>query len=95
MLAIVSCYILTDGTRFRQATLARLSLGVADKLCAKTRNRADGQQRTGTAVFCMRVAQRAWKITWRDKPKQVLSDNPFAGMGASELTDTNEAGYYL
>jgi hypothetical protein len=80
-LRIVSRHELKGGGTVGKVMLSQITLGAADKLFAKIRDKADGRPRTRTAVMCMKVSQRAWNVAYRDKPRIVPEANPFAKMG--------------
>ena len=66
---------------FGSLALASITPGAADHLFAKLKERPGGGERVRTAVLAMRVCQRAWNTTRRDKPEIVPSLNPFYKMG--------------
>jgi hypothetical protein len=82
-LRLASNHKLKDGRLFGTLSLSSITPGVADRLFAKLKERADGGTRVRTAVLAMRVCQRAWNVARRDKPEIVPALNPFEKMGLS------------
>jgi hypothetical protein len=83
VLNLISQHVLKDGRTFGSLALKSITPGVADRLYERLRVKADGTERTRTAILAMRVAQRAWNVARRDKPDHVSFENPFAKMGLS------------
>jgi hypothetical protein len=80
---LISQHVLKDGRTFGSLALKSITPGVADRLYERLRVKANGTERTRTAILAMRVAQRAWNVARRDKPDHVAFENPFAKMGLS------------
>lgn len=76
----VADHVMKDGRRFGAVQVRSVTPGAADKLFQKILRRDDGTERRRTAVLSMTVAKTAWNAARRDKPADIPSDNPFAGM---------------
>ena len=79
-LRLVSDFGLKDGRKFGSLPLASVTPGAVDRLYEKLKARADGSERTRTAILAMAVSKRAWNVARRDRPQQVPLANPFAKM---------------
>lgn len=82
-LNLISRHVLKDGRTFGSLVLKSITPGAADRLFEKLKKKPGGGERVRTAILAMRVAQRAWNIARRAKPKIVPFENPFAKMGLS------------
>lgn len=87
-LNLVSSFVLKDGRRFGSLALSSITPGAADRLYERLKLKADGTERTRTAILSMSIAKRAWNVARRDKPEIVPLDNPFAKMGLSYTAKT-------
>jgi hypothetical protein len=83
VLYLVSSYELKDSRKFGSLALANITPGVADRLYARLKIKADGTERNRTAILAMSVCKRAWNVARRLKPDIIPLDNPFAKMGLS------------
>jgi hypothetical protein len=79
-LNLVASYVMKDGRRFGTLSLASIQPGVVDRLYERLKVKADGTERTRTAILAMSIAKRAWNVARRDKSDLIPADNPFAKM---------------
>lgn len=82
-LRLASKHPLKDGRVFGALQLSSINPGAADRLYSKLRIKADGSERTRTAMGVMIAVKRAWSVAYRSQPTIVPAQNPFSKMEIS------------
>ena len=78
---LVGQYIMKDGRRLGDVSLAAINTAVADTLYAKLLVADDGRERRTTINHAMKSCRRAWNLASRRNPGKVPMVNPFSKMG--------------
>jgi len=78
---LVGQYIMKDGRRLGDVSLAAINTAVTDTLYAKLLVADDGRERRTTINHAMKSCRRAWNVASRRNPGKVPMVNPFSKMG--------------
>jgi len=78
---LVGQYVMKDGRRLGNVSLAAITTAVTDALYEKLLVAGDGSERRTTINHAMKSCRRAWNIAFRRHPTKVPLVNPFSKMG--------------